>query len=166
MACSSLSTGASPCSRRASASWDAPLGPLAPFILPLPHQLTGIFRILLPPDRIPHSKVDLPASTSRRADGVRRFGLADFSVTVARRPSVPLQLRPRHPRGRIADPVVPRDRPEQTTMEGSGQRSRGMAIAARHGRDATVRFDAVSRFSRTVLTGGLRNQANLSRSAL
>src|SRR5208283_5852274 len=100
---------------------------------PLPHQPPGIFRILLPADRLPHFQVGLPASNSGRADGDWRFGLADLSVTAARKLSVPLQSGPRHPRGRIADPVAPRGRRNRTTMAGAGQRSGGMAIAARYG---------------------------------
>ena len=49
----------------------------------------GIFRALLPPDRLPHFQVDLPASNSGRADGVCQLGLADLSVT-AGKPSVHL----------------------------------------------------------------------------
>jgi hypothetical protein len=40
-----------------------------------------ISRILLPPDRLPDFQVDLFASNSGCADGDRRFGLADLSVT-------------------------------------------------------------------------------------
>ena len=50
---------------------------------PFPHQQPGVFRILLPPDRLPHFPVDLPASNSGRADGAFRFGVADVSIAVA-----------------------------------------------------------------------------------
>src|SRR5271157_694887 len=79
-------------------------------------------RILLPPDRLPHFQVDLFASNSGRADGVCRFGLANLSVTAARKLSVPLQSGLRPPRGTIADAVAPRDGRERSTMEGAGQR--------------------------------------------
>src|ERR1017187_3276385 len=80
-----------------------------------------IFRILLPPDRLPHFPVDLPASNSGCADGVCRFDLADLSVTAAHKISIPLQPGPWHPRAGFADPVVPRDGCERSTMEGAGQ---------------------------------------------
>ena len=88
------------------------------------------FGCLLPPDRLPHFQVGLPASNSGRADGVCRFRLADLSVTAARKLSVSLQSGPRLPRGTIALPVAPRDGRERSTMEGAGQRSGGMAIVA------------------------------------
>jgi hypothetical protein len=75
----------------------------------------------LPPDRLPHFQVDVSASNSERADGNRGFGLADLSVTAARKLSVPLQSGPRHPRARIGNAVVPRDGRERTTMEAAGQ---------------------------------------------
>src|SRR5713101_2409567 len=78
--------------------------------------------MLLPSDWLPHFQVDLPASNSGRADGDWRFGLADLSVPVARRLSVPLHFCPRHSRGSIADPVAPGDGRERSTMEGAGQR--------------------------------------------
>ena len=48
-----------------------------------PYKINSLvfFRALLPPARLPHFQIDLPASNSGRADGVCRFGLADFSVT-------------------------------------------------------------------------------------
>ncbi len=54
-----------------------------------------------------------------------RFGLADLSVTRARKASVALHCRPRSPRRRSTDPVAPRDRRELSTMEGAGQQSGG-----------------------------------------
>src|SRR6266571_4858542 len=83
----------------------------------------GIWRILLPPDRLPHFQVDLSATNSGRADGVCRFGLGDLSVTAARRLSVPVQSGPRPPRARIGNAVAPRDGRERSTMEGAGQRA-------------------------------------------
>ena len=65
----------------------------------------------------------LPASNSGRADGVCRFGLADLSVTAARKLSVPLHSGFRLPCGTIALPVASRDRRQRSTMEGAGQRS-------------------------------------------
>jgi hypothetical protein len=56
----------------------------------------GRRRSLLPPDRLPHLQVGLPTSNSGRADGVCRFGLADLSVTVARKLFVPLHSGPRN----------------------------------------------------------------------
>jgi hypothetical protein len=87
---------------------------------PPSHQPLGILRLLLPLDRLPHLEVDLPASNSRGADGVWRFGLADPSVTVARTLSVSLQSGPRPFRGGIADPMAPRHRRERTALEGAG----------------------------------------------
>ncbi len=51
------------------------------------------------------------------------FGLADLSVTPARKVSVPLHSGPRHPRGRIADPMAPRGGRERPAMEGAGRRN-------------------------------------------
>ena len=51
---------------------------------PLPYPQPGVFRILLPADRLPHLEVGLPASNSGRADGDCRLGLADLSVTAVR----------------------------------------------------------------------------------
>jgi hypothetical protein len=65
-----------------------------------------------------------PLFNSGCADGVCRFGLADLSVTAARKESVSVRYAPRRSRGTIADPVAPRDRRERSTMEGAGQRSR------------------------------------------
>jgi hypothetical protein len=83
----------------------------------------GIFWLLLSPDWLPHSKVDLPASCSGRADGARRIGMADLSVAAARKVSVALHSGPWNPRGGIADPVAPRDGCERSTLERPGQRS-------------------------------------------
>jgi hypothetical protein len=83
----------------------------------------GLWRLLLPPDRLPDFQVDLPASNSGRADGVCRLGLDDFSVAADGRPSIPLQSGRRHPWGRIGDAVAPRDGGERSTMEGAGQRT-------------------------------------------
>ena len=99
--------------------------------------LPGIFRSLLPPDRLPHLQVGLPASNSGRADGVCRFGLADFSVTAARKLSVPLHSGPRLPRGTIADAMAPREGRERSTMEGAGQRGMKAGVYPRSG--ATIR---------------------------
>ena len=55
----------------------------------LQNQQPGILRALLPPARLPHFQVHLPASNSGRADGVCRFGLADLSST-ARKLSIHL----------------------------------------------------------------------------
>jgi hypothetical protein len=52
----------------------------------------GIERMLLPPDRLPHFQVDFSASSSGRADGDWRFGLADLSVTAARNRLSPYNL--------------------------------------------------------------------------
>jgi hypothetical protein len=62
---------------------------LASLMSLLQNQLPGIFRALLPPDRLPHFQVDLPASNSGRAAGVCQLGLADLSVTGGK-PSVHL----------------------------------------------------------------------------
>jgi hypothetical protein len=92
-----------------------------------------IFRSLLPPDRLPHLQVGLPAPNSGRVDGVCRFGLADLSVAAARKLSVPLYCGPRLPRGTIADAMAARDGRERSTMEGTGQRSMKAAVYRRSG---------------------------------
>jgi hypothetical protein len=74
-----------------------------------PGHRNDIFRILFPPDWLPHFQIDLAASNSECADGVCRFGLADFSVTAARKPSGPLQSRRRRNCTTIAVHVAPRD---------------------------------------------------------
>ena len=89
------------------------IGPLSSLHF-VPFQFLGIFRSLLPPDRLPHFQIDLPASNSGRADGVWRSGLADVSVTAARKLSVALQSGPRNVRGGSADPVAPRGRRERS----------------------------------------------------
>ena len=81
----------------------------------------GISRALLPPVRPPHFQVDLPASNSRRANGVCRFGLADLSVTAARKLSIPLQRGLRLPEGRFVDAVVPRDGRERFQLGEAGE---------------------------------------------
>src|SRR5205823_751374 len=82
-----------------------------------------IFRILLTTDRLPDYQVNLPASNPRRVVSNWRFGLAEFPISAARIPSVPLRCSVRRPRGSSADPLAPRGRRERTTMEGAGQRS-------------------------------------------
>src|SRR5260370_12565344 len=82
----------------------------------LSHQQPGLFRLLLPLDRIPHFPVGIPASNPWRADGVRRFGLADLSFAIARNLSVPFQSGPPHPRRRSADTVAPRGLPDRSTF--------------------------------------------------
>jgi len=94
------------------------------------HQPSGIFRILLPADRLPHFQVHLFASNSGCADGVCRFGLADLSVTAAGRLSVPLHFHTRTPRRGSADAVAPYHGRERTTLEGTGERCRGIPLLA------------------------------------
>ena len=77
---------------------------------------------------LPHPQFDLPAASSRCADGVGRLGLGDLSVTAARKGSVSVPHAPRRPWGTVADPLAPRDRSERSTLEGAGQRSARMAI--------------------------------------
>src|SRR5437773_4455493 len=91
----------------------------------------GIFWVLLHSDRLPRFQIALPASDSGGSDGVCRFGLADLSITAARKPSVALHSGPRHSRGRIANAMAPRNRRKRSTMEGAGRRSGGMAISVR-----------------------------------
>jgi hypothetical protein len=67
-------------------------------------------------------KSSLPASNSGRADGVCRSGLADLSVSAARKLSVTLQSGPRLPRGTSADAMAARDGRGRSTMEGAGPR--------------------------------------------
>src|SRR4029077_14900596 len=67
--------------------------------------LLCILRILLPPDRLPHLQVDLPPSNSGRADGNRRFRLADLSGPAARTLSVSLHYGPRPSLAPLALPV-------------------------------------------------------------
>jgi hypothetical protein len=68
-----------------------------------------ISRILLDPDQLPDSQVDLPASVSERTHGDSGLVLADLSVTDAHKLFVPLRYGLRLPRGRIGVPVAPRD---------------------------------------------------------
>src|SRR5580698_4269275 len=76
----------------------------------------GFYRILLPPDRLPHVQVDFCTSNSGRADGICRFGLADLSVKSAGKLSVPLQSGLRPPRGRIGVLVASREGCERSEM--------------------------------------------------
>ena len=73
------------------------------------HQSSRVFRILLPPRRVPHLQVDISASHLRRVNGVWRFGLADLFVSVARKLSVPIQFCSRDPRRGCADRLAPCD---------------------------------------------------------
>src|ERR1700692_2634777 len=90
--------------------------------------LRGIFRSLLPPDRVPHFQVGLPPSKSGCADGVRRFGLADLSVAAVRKPSVSLQSGSGLSRGTIADAVALREGRERSTMEGASRGNWGRSL--------------------------------------
>ena len=65
--------------------------------------------MLLDPDQLPDSQVDLPASVSDCTDGDRGLVLADLSVADAHKLPVPLRYGFRLPRGRIGVPVAPRD---------------------------------------------------------
>src|SRR5215467_3085921 len=55
------------------------------------HQSTCALRVLLPADWLSHFPVDLPAPNSGRANGPRRFGLADVSLAGGRELSISLQ---------------------------------------------------------------------------
>jgi len=56
----------------------------------LPQHRPGIFRIVLPPGRHPHSQIHFPAAHPWRADGTCRFELRAVSVTTARTVSAAL----------------------------------------------------------------------------
>src|SRR5260370_24384406 len=90
---------------------------------PPPHQQPGILWILLPPDRLPHFQVGLPASISRCGDGDWRFWFADLPVIAAPKLSCPPEYGPGHDSGRIAAPVASRVRGECPTMGGAGPRA-------------------------------------------
>src|SRR5205823_3118455 len=90
----------------------------------LPHQPSGILRLLLSADRLPHFQVNFPASNSGCPDGVWRIGLAHLSVAAARKLSVSLQHGSRSPRRRIADAVASSDGSERTKMEGKSSAMR------------------------------------------
>jgi hypothetical protein len=90
--------------------------------------LPGILRILLPPDRVSHLQVDLPAANTGRTDDVGRSGLVDLSVTAAGKLSVALHFGRRLHRGIIALPVAPGDGRERSTMDGDGRRSVNGAV--------------------------------------
>src|SRR5258708_9347457 len=96
---------------------------------PPPHQQPGILWILLPPDRLPHFQVGLPAAISRCGDGDWRFGLAGLPVIAARKLSVPLVYGPGHDWGRIAHRVASGVRCECSTM--ARTRPPGLVMASR-----------------------------------
>src|ERR1700687_1711253 len=95
----------------------------------LPQHRAGIFRIVLPPGRHPHSQIHLPAAHPWRANGTRWFELRAVSVTPARRVSAALHSDLPRRWANIADPLAPRDRRERSTMEGTGQRGMKAGIA-------------------------------------
>ena len=89
-----------------------------------------ISRILLDPDQLPDSQVDLPASVSECADGDRGLVLADLSIPDAHKLFVPLRYGLRLPRGRIGVPVAPRDGIEHSKMERTGDSAAGAPATA------------------------------------
>src|SRR5215467_1788896 len=91
----------------------------------VPYQQLGIFRSLLPLDRLPHFQVDLSSSNPRRADDVGRVELADVSFTAARNVSGSLQSGTGYSRRRGSDRVAARVGRECGEVEGTGQ-SRGI----------------------------------------
>jgi len=93
--------------------------------------LAGVLRTLVRPDRLPHFQIDLPASSSGSAVGDQWFGLADRSVTAARRASVlPLHRWRVSPRGNTVAAMAPGSRCERSTMEGAGERRGGTPMKA------------------------------------
>jgi len=88
---------------------------------------TGVFRVLLPGDRLSDSSFDILAATPRGADGIRRSRLVDLYFACALELSVAIQHGARRSRGIRADTVAAHRGGKSTTVERAGE-----------GRDLTI----------------------------